>query len=206
MPTISAALIATSLLLAGAGATVAVGQEPQPTGEGGKVIPDAVVTGGTLAFDGRATPGPWRAETQTMTGAMTGGTALEQVRGWVEFPAASLDSDNGRRDRDMRKSLETDDYPTIRFELVGVTEDSTASDGEVWVTLRGTLDIHGVTREVAVPAAVALAGDTVRLRSRFPLNLKDYQIGGLTKMFGVLKMHEIIEIDIDLHFGPPGGS
>lgn len=205
MPTISSALMVGSLLLAGGGATVAAAQEPRPAGRGATVIPDAVVIGGTLAFDGRATPGPWRAETQTVTGAMTGGTALEQVRGWVEFPAASLDSDNGRRDRDMRKSLEVEEYPTIRFELVGVAEDSADSEGDVWVTLRGTFDIHGVTREVALPAAVAMAADTVRLRSRFPLNLKDYQIGGLTKMFGVLKMHEIIEIDIDLQFGSPGG-
>jgi hypothetical protein len=37
----------------------------------------------------------------------------------------------------------------------------------------------------------------------FPLNLKDYHIGGLSKMLGMLKMHELIEVHLDLAFTPP---
>jgi hypothetical protein len=33
-----------------------------------------------------------------------------------------------------------------------------------------------------------------------PLNLKDYQIGGLSKMLGVLKMQEEIVVRIDVMF------
>jgi hypothetical protein len=41
-----------------------------------------------------------------------------------------------------------------------------------------------------------------------PLNLKSYNIGGLTKMLGVLKMHEDILVHVDLTFGsvPTGGT
>jgi hypothetical protein len=40
----------------------------------------------------------------------------------------------------------------------------------------------------------------VHLRSDFPLNLKDYRIGGLTKMLGMLRMEERIEVHVDLTF------
>ena len=70
--------------------------------------------------------------------------------------------------------------------------------------LQGRLTIHGVVREVEVPARIWLAtAETIRLRSDFPLNLKDYRIGGLSKMLGVLKMHEGIEVHVDLVFAPP---
>lgn len=42
----------------------------------------------------------------------------------------------------------------------------------------------------------------LRVRGDTSLNLKDYDIGGLTKMLGMLKMHEEIVIHVDLMFGP----
>jgi hypothetical protein len=39
------------------------------------------------------------------------------------------------------------------------------------------------------------------VRSDFPLNLKDYRIGGLSKLLGMLKMSEHIEVHVDLLFG-----
>jgi hypothetical protein len=40
------------------------------------------------------------------------------------------------------------------------------------------------------------------VRGETPLNLKDYKIGGLSKAFGMLKMHEKIVVHVDLTFGP----
>ena len=37
-------------------------------------------------------------------------------------------------------------------------------------------------------------------QSDFPLNLKDYRIGGLSKLLGVLKMYENIEVHVDVLF------
>jgi hypothetical protein len=38
------------------------------------------------------------------------------------------------------------------------------------------------------------------VRTDFPLNLKDYKIGGLTKMLGMLRMYEDIKVHVDLTF------
>ena len=68
--------------------------------------------------------------------------------------------------------------------------------------LQGRLTLHGVTREVTLPGVVYSSGETLRLRSDFPLDLGDYEIGGLTKMLGMLRMQEGIEVHVDLTFAP----
>ena len=64
----------------------------------------------------------------------------------------------------------------------------------------------GGTREALLPANVTLGPDGVRVRGTTPLNLKDYEIGGLTKMMGMLKMHEEIVVHVDLVFEPAAAS
>jgi polyisoprenoid-binding protein YceI len=131
---------------------------------------------------------------------MTGG-GLADVRGWVEAPVRSLDTGNGKRDRDLNKSMESDKYPTIRFELTGVTPGAETADSMA-ATLQGRLLIHGVAREVSLPAELHTGEEGIRVRTDFPLNLKDYEIGGLTKMLGMLRMQEHIEVHVDLTFAP----
>ncbi len=166
-----------------------------------RVISNSVVAEGQLGFDGHATPGPWSAWTDSVAGYLTGGATIEEVRGWVEFPAATLDSDNGRRDRDMRKSLETDKHPVIRFDLMGVREEEAFGDSSR-VVLQGTFDLHGVRREVVMEGMVGFEGSRIRLRTDFPLNLEDYDIGGLSKLLGILKMNKMITVHVDVVFEP----
>ena len=164
-------------------------------------IPAARLTRGTLSFDGHATLGDFVGTTDSVRGEMTGGPDLAAIRGWVEGVVAALHTGNGKRDKDLRKSMEVDSFPTMRFDLADVlpTDQQPLSDSTA-VTLRGRLTIHGVTHEVDIAARVWVAPDTIRVRCDFPLNLKDYRIGGLSKMLGILKMHEHIEVHVDLVF------
>ena len=148
---------------------------------------------------GDATLGDFVGTTDSVRGEMTGGPDLAAVRGWVEGVVAALRTGNGKRDTDLRKSMEVDTFPTMRFDLADVVPGATPGDSST-VTLRGRLSIHGVTRDVDIAARVWVAPDTIRVRGDFPLNLKDYRIGGLSKMLGILKMHENIEVHVDLVF------
>jgi polyisoprenoid-binding protein YceI len=109
---------------------------------------------------------------------------------------------NDRRDRDLRASMEVDTYPTMRFDLDSAVIVSSHEDAHdvVDVLLHGRLAIHGVTRPVALPAAVSRRGDTLQVNAVFPLDVTDYRIGGLTKLFGVLRMRRQIEVRVDLRF------
>lgn len=174
-------------------------RSPMALAQTGRAIPDGQLTSGTLSFDGHATAGDFVGKTATVSGQLTGASDVTGVRGWVEAPVATLKTGNGKRDKDLNKSMESDKFPVLRFELArvsrtGGTEDSLA------VILHGALVIHGVTRNVDLPGTVQLAGSTARVRTDFPLNLKDYRIGGLSKMLGMLKMYENIEVHTDLVF------
>lgn len=165
----------------------------------GPPVPSGRVDSGTLSFDGHATVGDFVGTTKAVSGEMTGGADINAVRGWVEAPVQTLTTGDGKRDKDLNKSMESSKYPNIRFELSGVTPRGGTPDS-VAVMLQGALVIHGVTRKVDLPGTVQFEGPRARVRSDFPLRLKDYRIGGLSKMLGLLKMYDDIEVHVDLVF------
>jgi polyisoprenoid-binding protein YceI len=164
-----------------------------------RTIPDGTVRLGTLSFDARASAGSFSGRTTSVTGEMKGGE-LAGVRGWVEAPVRTLATGNQKRDRDLNKSMESGKYPVIRFELVRVAAPQSPGDS-IGVILHGRFIIHGVTRDATLPATLVFHQDEIRVRGETPLNLKDYKIGGLSKAFGMLKMHEKIVVHVDLTFG-----
>jgi polyisoprenoid-binding protein YceI len=172
-----------------------------PHQAGGQRAPGAAVKG-ELWFDAKATLGSFRGITRTFEGAITGGAALGDVRGWIEFKAADLTTENGLRDRDMRSSLEVDKFPTIRFDLDTVRVPAPADDGadSIRVELTGRMQIHGVTRVIRVPSVVRRSGDLVRATGEFDMDVTDYRIGGLRKMMGMLSMDEKVRIGFDVTF------
>src|SRR5262249_31618830 len=99
----------------------------------------------------RANVGDFTGTTTTLQGELTGSDDLSGVRGWVEAPVNTLATGNGKRDRDLNRSMESDKYPTIRFELTGVSPDHASGD-TVQVELQGAFQIHGVRRDVTIPA------------------------------------------------------
>jgi polyisoprenoid-binding protein YceI len=152
-----------------------------------------------LTFNGRATVGDFTGTTSQVTGEMTGGAGVSAVRGWVQAPVKTLKTGNGKRDKDLNKSMESGKYPVIRFDLTGVTPREARGD-TVDVILRGRFQIHGVSREDSIPATVLLLPRGVRVRAMAPLNLGDYKVGGLSKAMGMLKMSEDILVRLDLTF------
>ena len=171
-------------------------------------IPDAVLRAGTLRFVAHSTVGDFVGTTASVAGAVVGGADLAAARGWAEAPVATLATGNGWRDRDMRAVMESDRYPTVRLDVHGVRVDAAASADSVGATLRGTLAIHGVMRDVEVPATLVRRGDTVHVTSAFPLRLHDYHIGGLRKLFGALAVRDDVQVGVDLQFviAPPAAS
>lgn len=159
---------------------------------------------GSLSFDAKATLGAFTGTTSSLTGAMTAGSDVSDVRGHVETQVATLKTGNGLRDKDLRKAMDADSFPTMRFELQGVSLQHEAADSAV-VTLSGQLTLHGVTRDVAVPAVLRFGKDGVHVAGAFPLNVRDYGVTRLSKMLGAFRMNPDIKVRIDIVFGPGGG-
>lgn len=182
-------MVAQLLLLAGGGIVRISAQ----------AIPDASRVRGTLAFDASATLGAFTGSTSTITGHLVGAPTLAGVRGWVEAPARSLSSKNGKRDRDTWSSLEVEKYPKIRFDLDSVTPERASSDSQA-VTLHGRFRLHGAEHPTSLEGWLWRTGTTVRFRGAVPVNVKDYGVGGLTKALGMLRMNEHITVRVDVTF------
>ncbi len=188
----------------GAGAAlllVAALAAPGPLDGQMRPVPPSRVAEGRLSFDAKATLGDFTGVTSTVEGSITGGADPSAVRGCVQAPVATLVSGNDHRDRDLRKSMETEKHPTMRFELRAVGAPSGGADS-MTADLIGDLTLHGVTRADTLPGVLTWRGDSLRVRADFPVDVKDYRVGGLSRFLGVFKMNQHIVVHVDLVFLP----
>jgi polyisoprenoid-binding protein YceI len=162
--------------------------------------PNAILQSGTLSFTGHSTVGDFVGTTTAVSGGVTGNAELANARGWVEAPITTLSTGNRLRDRDLRATMDVANYPTMRFELAGVTVGSPPASDTVTGALRGALTIHGVTRDVAILATLIAAGDTIDVSGAFPIDLADYKVDGLTRLFGTLRVQRKIEVRFRVRF------
>jgi polyisoprenoid-binding protein YceI len=100
----------------------------------------------------------------------------------------------------MAGSLEPEKYPKLRFDLDSVVPGEAHGDSTE-VTLHGRLMLHGQTRSGHIPGWAWPGVTGARFRGAVALNVKDYGVGGLSKMLGMLKMNEMIMVRMDVKFG-----
>jgi polyisoprenoid-binding protein YceI len=131
------------------------------------------------------------------------GEVLDQVRGLVEVRVSDMQTGNGTRDGHMRRAMQADSFPTIRFELMGV-ELATRSADTATVMLEGQLTIHGVTRPVRTEATVVLKPGGADVAATFPLDMRDYGIKPPVRAL-VLRVSPDVVVTARLSFGPPPG-
>lgn len=165
-------------------------------------VPDSLPGGtaiqGRLSFDAKATMGDFTGQTTALSGSFEGGP-LSTVHGRVEALSESLATGNGKRDRDMYKSLEVESFPTIAYRLDSLTVSATHGDTAEAV-LHGAFTIHGVTRDAPISVLVVVRDSLALVKGETPMNLKDYDIGGLSKFLGLFKMDEHIVVHIEVVF------
>lgn len=164
----------------------------------------ATLRSADLWFDAKASLGPFRGSTHAAHGQMhsemRGGTeVLPTTRGFVEMASTSLSTDNSIRDHDMRKTLNVDKFPTIRFDLDSVVVSAESTDS-ARVELLGRLTLHGVVRHIRFPAVVHRGPAQARVTAGFDLILPDYGITDLSRMLGALKMDKTIRVGLDVTF------
>ena len=164
-----------------------------------QMIPDGTLAHGTLSFDANATLGAFTGITHEMTGRLGGAATLAGVHGWVESKTATLTTNNGHRDRDMATSLDTSQYPTMRFDLDSIAVAGAPGDSTP-VTLHGHFTIHGTTKAADIAGWITTAADSARFRGSTVMDVKDYGVGHLSKALGILRMNEHIVVHVDVTF------
>jgi polyisoprenoid-binding protein YceI len=96
------------------------------------------------------------------------------------------------------KYMETEKFPKATFTGTIDNIDKDALEQQVKAT--GKLTIHGVTREVEIPASIKKEGAINHVNSKFVVRLEDYAIQIPQLLFQ--NIAESVEVTVDFRFGP----
>ena len=108
--------------------------------------------------------------------------------------ATSGESGSGMRDRKMHKEiLESERYPEIAFRPDRI-EGPVASQGKSSVKVHGMLSIHGVDREIMVPAEVEMSADHWTATVHFTVPYAKWGMKNPSTLF--LRVNDFVEIDL----------
>ena len=117
-----------------------------------------------------------------------------KVSGQIVVDAVSGDSGSGMRDRKMhREVLESTRYPEIAFRPDRI-DGPVASSGKSSVIVHGMFNIHGVDREVTVPAQVETSGEQWTATVHFSVPYQKWGMKNPSTLF--LRVSDTVEIDL----------
>lgn len=107
----------------------------------------------------------------------------------------TLETGIGKRDKDMRQTLETDEYPFAEFFGKLVSPFDPSHEAEQTAVVRGEFTVHGETRQVEIEGVLQLTPEGLRVASEWQLNLKDYDIEPPSLL--IMKVDEVQQIRIE---------
>ncbi len=121
--------------------------------------------------------------------AATGG-----ISGEIAVETRSGETGNGMRDRKMHKDvLESEQYTEIVFRPDHI-EGPVASSGKSSVRVHGMFGIHGVEREITVPANIEMSGDRWSATTHFTIPYAKWGMKNPSTLF--LRVSDSVEIDL----------
>jgi polyisoprenoid-binding protein YceI len=82
----------------------------------------------------------------------------------------------GKRDKDMRETLNTEKYPFAEFFGKLNTPFDPTKSGKQPATVEGEFSIHGVSRQVSIDGTLERTDDGLLVEASWTINLKDYDI------------------------------
>jgi len=131
---------------------------------------------------------------QLKRGAIQLDSSAGKLTGEIVVDAKSGASGNGSRDRKMhREVLESEKYPEISFRPDRF-EGQIAAAGKSSVRVHGMFGIHGVEREITVPAEVEMSADHWTATVRFTVPYEKWGMKNPSTLF--LRVNDSVEIDL----------
>jgi len=120
--------------------------------------------------------------------------ATGKISGDIVVDARSGESGSGMRDRKMHKEiLESETYPDIAFRPDRI-EGTVAKQGKSSVRVHGMFNIHGVDREITVPADVEISAGHWTATVHFTVPYAKWGMRNPSTLF--LRVNDSVEIDL----------
>jgi polyisoprenoid-binding protein YceI len=153
-----------------------------------------------VTFDATHQMGAFTGRAEGVTGEFQADTAdlRATITGVVRVRVAALHTGNETRDRDMRKVLDVNRFPEIRFTIGSVEPsfNSVTPSADTLLTVKGGLAVRGVERPLTFLARVRLRDDRVWVRGESRIRLTDFGIEPPSRLF--FKVGNDVTIGFDL--------
>ena len=165
-----------------------------------------------VGFDAKSTLHDFSGVTRSLEGELT--VDLSQPdrdsSGWIEVDAASLDTGLAERDEEMRKLLDTQRHPKLRFEWTGMEDAKVdAAAGTLSGSATGMLTFAGKSQAVKMPVRVQVdASKRVSIEGSLSVRLSQFGLLPPRKL-GLISVEDKLELWIALRartLGPLGGG
>jgi len=131
---------------------------------------------------------------QLKSGALHLDSSAGKLTGEIVVDAKSGASGSGMRDRKMhREVLESEKYPEVSFRPDRL-EGQVAAAGKSSVKVHGMFGIHGVEREITVPAEVEMSVDHWTAHVHFTVPYEKWGMKNPSTLF--LRVNDSVEIDL----------
>lgn len=175
----------------------AEGGEAQPDGDAAAAQALTLDAGKSkVEFIGAKVTGDHKGNFETIEGTanIEGGKLTAMT---VIIDVNSMTTDNEKLTGHLKSPdfFDAPNHPKAKFELVRVTEK--AADGATHEIV-GNLEMRGVTKEITVPATVAMEGGGLQGKAEFKINRKDWEINFAGKPDDLIK--DDVALILDLNF------
>jgi len=91
--------------------------------------------------------------------------------------------------------VESDKFPTCIFKGKVIDKIDYLKDGENKVTVKGTMELHGVTKEIEATGTITIIGKEIHVLSVFKIKLADFKIEVPSNK--LTSIAEVIDITVD---------
>jgi len=93
--------------------------------------------------------------------------------------------------------LETGKYPEIVFKSTEVKGKLLAA-GQYDLKIGGDLTLHGVTRQIVIPARVTVTGDNLRAVGEFSIDRSDFNVKATSAFHGMVRVRKKVKFTFDI--------
>ncbi len=146
---------------------------------------------GTAVFHSKVPLHSFTGTSENLTGL------INLDNGTVDFylDLATLDTGNGKRDKDMKLTLDVENHPFGEFFGKLVSDFDATKSGPQTAIVEGTFKIHGNQQDVRIEGELSKGGDQIRLNASWILRLEDYDIVPPSLLFVKVDQEQEIEIN-----------
>lgn len=114
-------------------------------------------------------------------------------RGTLRFKVSNVRTGDEKRDRDMLVWEQSDQFPEVVFTLIAIEDQSTGK-----AVARGQLILHGVAKEIVVPATIETKDQRVfTIAGQYDLDTREYGLAVIRK-YGLLKVDPLLRVSFHL--------